>query len=276
MPAPTDAQCGTLQIGIFADNLKLPLRDGLRTAVELGVPSFQMYTSTNEMAGGEFTPEQMTAADRAAFRRYYEGLGLQLSATCGDFGHGFVDPVVNESLIPKTFAQIDLAVDLGASIITTHIGVVPAERNAEWQTLRGALNRIGAYAEQKGVVLATETGPESGPVLRALLDALDTSAIRVNFDPANLTMAGFDLDEALEALLPFIVHTHAKDGVRDPEAWSRGRWQEVPLGEGDVPWERYITRLREAGYTGAFTIEREVGADPVADMQKAIDFLRTL
>ncbi|MHB9024654.1 MAG: sugar phosphate isomerase/epimerase family protein [Armatimonadota bacterium] len=264
----------TLQIGVFADNLKLPLHDGLRKAAELGAASFQMYTTSFELADGNFLPEKLPLEKRLEFRRFYESLGLQLSATCADFGVGFVDPVKNEEMIPRLYAQVDLAVDLGTNIITTHIGVVPETPNEVWETLRNALNRIGAYAEQHGVVLATETGPESGPVLRRLLDTLDTGGVRVNFDPANLTMAGFDLNEALDALLPYIVHTHAKDGIRDPEGWAQGRWKEVPLGEGDVPWPHYIGRLKAAGYKGAFTIEREIGDNPIGDVKKAIDFLR--
>jgi len=255
---------GTLQIGIFADNLRLPLRDGIRKAAELGVDSFQMYTTS-----GEVLPENMSAKARAEFRRFYESLGLQLSATCADFGHGFVDPEKNKEMVPRLFKQVDLAVDLGTRIITTHIGVVPRERNAVWETLRTALNQIGAYAEKKGVVLATETGPEPGPVLRDLLLALDTTAIRVNLDPANIIMYGFDLDEALDALLPYVVHTHAKDGFPSP-----GVFREAPLGQGQVPWPRYIARLKAAGYNGAFTIEREVGEDPIGDIQAAIEFLR--
>jgi len=105
--------------------------------------------------------------------------------------------------------------------------------------------------------------------LRTFLETLSTPAIRVNFDPANLTMQGFNLDEALDHLLPYIVHTHAKDGLRDP-----GKWQERPLGQGDVPWTHYIARLKAANYTGAFTIEREEGEDPVSDVRDAIEFLR--
>ncbi len=255
-----------LQIGVFADNLRLPLRDGIRKVAELGLASFQMYTTS-----GEVLPENMSAAQRAEFRQFYEGLGLKLSATCADFGHGFVDPKRNATLIPQLFQQVDLAVDLGTTIITTHIGAVPPTPDALWDILREALNTIGKYAEQRGVVLATETGPESGPVLRALLDTLDTGGIRVNFDPANLTMAGYDLDEALDALLPLVAHTHAKDGFRDP-----GKWREAPLGQGDVAWPQYIARLRAAGYRGAFTIEREAGADPIGDVVKAVAFLQSL
>ncbi len=264
MSTPVAAQRGTLQIGIFADNLKLPLRDGIRKAAELGVASFQVYTTS-----GEVLPENMSAAQRAEFRAFYTDLGLELSATCADFGHGFIDAEQNAVMVPRMFEQVDLAVALGTKIITTHIGVVPSIPDAVWDVLRVALNEIGTYAESRGIAFATETGPESGPVLRDFLQTLDTTAVKVNLDPANLTMAGFNLDEALDALLPYIVHTHAKDGFCDP-----GKWREAPLGEGDVPWPHYIARLKAAGYTGAFTIEREAGDDPIGDVAKAITFLR--
>jgi len=264
-----------LKIGVFADSMRMPVRDGLQKARAMGAEYFQLFTSVFEFAySDEFLPERMSAAQRQAFRAYYEDLGMTLSATCADFGTGFVDQAVNATMVPRMFEQINLAVDLGTRVMTTHIGVVPDKPDAVWDTLCAALNVIGRYAEDHGVVLATETGPESGPVLRSLLDSLDTAGIRVNLDPANLVMAGFDLDEALDALMPYIVHTHAKDGIRDPAAWALGKWQEMPLGQGDVPWTHYLSRLREGGYDGVFIIERELGDNPVADIAHAITFLR--
>ncbi len=55
-----------------------------------------------------------------------------------------------------------------------------------------------------------------------------------------------------------------------------GTGKEVPLGDGWVDWPRYVGYLRECGYDGYFAIEREVGANPQADIKKAVDFLRTL
>lgn len=263
-----------LKIGIFADCLRLPVREGLKKARELGVGYFQMYTVAYDFADSDELASEPPATRHSAFRAYYQELGLTLSATCADFGKGFTDAGANAALLPRMYSQIDLAVALGTRIITTHIGEVPETPDAVWDTLRAALNAIGRYAEDHGVVLATETGPESGPVLRALLDTLDTSAVRVNFDPANLVMAGFDLDEALDALLPYIVHTHAKDGLNDPVARAQGRWCEMPLGQGDVPWPHYLQRLHSGGYDGVFAIEREVGDDPVVDIEHAIEFLR--
>ncbi|MHB1461803.1 MAG: sugar phosphate isomerase/epimerase family protein [Armatimonadota bacterium] len=255
----------SLQIGVFADNLKLPLRDGIRKVKELGLSSFQIFTTT-----GELLPENCDAAARAEFKQFVADLGLTISATCADFGLGMVDAERNKQLIPMLQAQVDLARDLGVGIITTHIGTVPSKPDATWEVMADALNQIGKYAEDKGVVFATETGPESGPVLRAFLETLKTSAVRVNFDPANLTMAGYDLFEAVDALMPYIVHTHAKDGYVDP-----GKWREAPIGEGDVPWPGYIGTLKAHGYNGAYTIEREAGDDPIGDVKRAIEYLRS-
>ena len=49
---------------------------------------------------------------------------------------------------------------------------------------------------------------------------------------------------------------------------------ETPVGEGDVNWADYMSALREIGYDGYLTIERETGADPIADIDKAACFVK--
>lgn len=41
-----------------------------------------------------------------------------------------------------------------------------------------------------------------------------------------------------------------------------------------MDFPRYLQALREIGYTGFLTIEREVGEQPEADIALAMDFLR--
>ena len=131
-----------------------------------------------------------------------------------------------------------------------------------------ALNELGVYAESFGTYLATETGPEDTSLMKKFLDALESQAIKVNYDPANLVMKNFDPLKGVNDLKDYIVHTHAKDGK-----WDNG---EVPLGEGDVNFNDYIKAMDKIGYKGFYTIEREVGDNPVADIVQAKEFLRTL
>ena len=48
----------------------------------------------------------------------------------------------------------------------------------------------------------------------------------------------------------------------------------MPLGQGSVPWDKYLAALRDIQYDGYLTIERETGDDPAADIQLAVNFLR--
>jgi sugar phosphate isomerase/epimerase len=169
--------------------------------------------------------------------------------------------------VPLTKKCVDLALDLGTSVITTHVGVIPAEKDAPVRAVMAeALKDLGDYAAERDVSFATETGPESPEVMREFLDSLGSSGVRVNYDPANLAMKGFDPVAGVEVLSDLIAHTHAKDGVR-----GKG---EVALGKGDVRWTEYIAALESVGFHGFFAIEREVGENPEKDIAAAAEFLR--
>jgi len=265
-----------MKIGVIPDCFRLPIREGIKKAAELKIEGIQPYATR-----GELDPKNLTRTGRQDLRHFVESSGLKFSALVGDFGHGFTDPGKLDFVVTRTKEVVDLAVDLGTNVVTTHIGVVPADtRDPAWKYLCQALPEIGNYAASRGVFLATETGPEPAVVLKKLLDTLANPGLKVNFDPANLVMVSDDpAAQAARTLAPYIVHTHAKDGrmlrdkfLRKQSPW----WQELPLGEGDVNFPEYLRVMKEIGYEGFFTIEREVGDNPTADIIKARDFLRKM
>ncbi|MCL5409126.1 MAG: sugar phosphate isomerase/epimerase [Candidatus Omnitrophica bacterium] len=262
-----------MKIGVIPDCFKLPIKQGIKKASELKLDGIQPYITS-----GEISPENLTKTGREDFKKFVEGLGLQISAVVGDFGHGFADSKTLEWTIEKTKKVIDLAFDIDVKIVTTHIGVVPEnEKETNWKMMVQSLPEIGNYAYNKGIVLATETGPEPATVLKKLLDYVNNPGIKVNYDPANLVMvAGDDPVKGVKILSKYIVHTHAKDGVKLPDENGNKKWEEKPLGEGDVDFPEYLKAMKEIGYTGFFTIEREVGDNPEFDIIKARDFLRNL
>ena len=52
-------------------------------------------------------------------------------------------------------------------------------------------------------------------------------------------------------------------------------YKEVPLGQGQVPWDGYLAALRKAGFDGFLTIERECGSDREGDIRQAVEFLKS-
>jgi len=253
----------------MSDSLRLGVRKGLQKAKELGAQGVQIGAVSGEMA-----PENLSPDKRKELRKYLEDLGLELSALCGELG-GFTTPDANPAKIERSRAIMDLAGDLGTSIVTAHIGALTADETADqWKTLQDACSQLAEYAESAGVYYAVETGPEPAKVLRRFLDSLPGKAMCVNYDPANLVMvSGDDPVAGVYELKDYIVHTHAKDGLMKTDD---GRIYEKPLGKGDVDFDRYIAALDDVGYSGYLTIEREVGENPEEDIKESVLYLKRI
>jgi len=200
------------KIGVMADSFRLSVLDGVRKAAEVGADGIQVYA-----VGGELAPEAMDAAAREDFKKLCAGLGLEIAALCGDLGgHGFELAAENPGKVARSKLIVDLAVDLGTAVVTTHIGVVPEDPECEkYRNMRSACRELGRYAESRGVTFAIETGPETAAVLKRFLDDVGSKGVGVNLDPANLVMVvADDPVAAARTLGDYIIHTHAKDGVQ--------------------------------------------------------------
>lgn len=271
-------------IGVIADSFRKPMPEALRMAARMGAKGVQVYATK-----GEMSPEELVGQKRIDFRNMVADNGLVISALCGDLGRGFGNPALNPSLIERSKRILDLAKELNTNIVTTHIGVTPEDpAHPRFQIMQDACGQLAQYADSLEAHFAIETGPETAATLKKFLDSLHSTGVAVNLDPANLVMVtGDDPVQAVHILKDYIVHTHAKDGVklqeRDPEIiyglvngdpGADPAFEEVPLGTGSVPFVPYLQALTDIGYKGFLTIEREVGDDPGADIQKAVDFLR--
>lgn len=273
-------------IGVILDSFRTDIYTALDKAKALGAQGLQVYATH-----GEMSPEEMTPEKRKAFLQAVKDRGMVISALCGDLGKGFGDAQLNPELIERSKRILDLAKDLETDIVTTHIGVVPEDKNhPRYQVMQDACRELAAYADSMNAHFAIETGPEKATVLCDFLDSLNSTGVAVNLDPANFVMVtGDDPVQAVYTLKKYIVHTHAKDGkrlyYRDPEALyglveeemlADTSYIELPLGEGDVDFPNYLKALDEIGYKGFLTIEREVGDDPEGDIGKAVKFLENL
>jgi len=273
-------------IGAMLDSFRLPFRKAVEKAASLGVQGLQMY-----MTQGEMDPRSLSEQTIKERLDIIKSNGLVVSAICGDLGHGFGNPEENPRLIELSKIILDKAMLFETNIVTTHIGVVPPDKShPRYSVMQEACATLAEYADTLGGHFAIETGPETADVLKGFLDSLGSRGVAVNLDPANFVMVtGDDPAKAVHTLKDYIVHTHAKDGVklldRDPEiiygirkedevaSWGVA-FREMPLGEGNVNFDEYLTALENIGFKGFLTIEREVGDDPAKDIGLAVEFLK--
>jgi sugar phosphate isomerase/epimerase len=263
--------------GVIAQVGKDP--DGaIRRVAELGFPTCQVGMRSFE---AELAKQLRAALDRyrvEATSIIADGPGPEVyDFYQGPSTIGLVPRATREARIARVRQTSDFARLCGIPAVQTHCGFIPEDPGDPlYQETVAAIRQVATHCKQNGQTFRCETGQETPiTLLRTILDvALDN--VGVNFDPANLILYGkADPVEALDVLGRYVLGVHAKDGLYPTDPKRLGR--EVPIGQGKVNFPRFIQRLKEVGYRGPLTIEREIsGPRQIEDIRAAKVYLEKL
>jgi L-ribulose-5-phosphate 3-epimerase len=190
---------------------------------------------------------------------------------------GFIPTATRAKREQRTYQVSDFAAKIGAKGIATHIGFVPHDPSqANYIGVRDLVRRICDHAAKHNQTFALETGQEAAPILLSFIRDVNRPNLGINFDPANMILYGTgDPIEALGTLGQHVISVHCKDGNWPPKNDPKALGHEQALGKGAVGVDRFLAKLKEIGYKGPLTIERE-GVDQsqwLADVQNAIRLL---
>ena len=252
-------------LGVFT-SIDAGLGVHLDVAKDLGVPSIQLHTPH---AAGR-TPQ---AAEK--FLRQLDECGIELTCVFGGFdGESYADiptvektiglvPVATRSARLVEMKEIsDFTRLLGCNTIGLHIGVVPHDtQSREYADVIEVTRQICDHAQYNEQNVHLETGQESADALMSFISDTQRNNLFINFDPANMILYG--MGEPIPALRQVGSHVrsvHCKDATwsdQPGKTWGC----EVPLGQGQVDMRAYLTTLKEIGYRGPLTIEREIPQD---------------
>lgn len=191
---------------------------------------------------------------------------------------GLVPRNTRAERVQRTKEVADIAGSLGIGSVACHIGFVPEDRrSAEYAELCSMVRDICDHLSPRGQNFTLETGQEPAGALMAFIDDVGRANLKINFDPANLILYGMgDPVDALRAVASRVVSVHCKDGVRPKGPGALGA--EQPLGSGEVDFPVFLEALKQVGYKGILSIERE---EPdiqrrEEDIRHAVKFLSNL
>ncbi len=247
----------------------------------LGIPTCQMYAPPVEWHSEPNIEKIKKAMSETGIRitslvchfegESYAGISIARETV------GLLNPDTRQERVKKTLSYSGFARRLGIPVLMAHIGFIPEDKDdPNYQGIVEAMETIADYCQSNGQEFALETGQEKADVLSAFIEDVNRMNIKVNFDPANMLSYGSgDPIEALDILARYIVGVHCKDG-KGARLEGEGS-KECVLGEGEVGFERFIAKLKEIGYTGPLTIEREIsGEQQTRDILKARKLLEKL
>lgn len=199
-------------------------------------------------------------------------------------------------------SAIDIAHVVGATRIRIYAGAWQpdhADHEAHWEQLVRSFRELAVPAAEAGVVLCAEnhfgTMTQTAHDTAKLVRAVDSPAVRVLYDQANLTFThDEDIDAAFAVQGDLIGHVHVKDLVfKDPDApfvaseTARVHASERAVisrvvGDGSLDWAHVLRRLRDVGYDDVLSLEYEYRwhpqdlDEPETGFRRGADNLRAL
>ncbi len=171
----------------------------------------------------------------------------------------------------------DFAKKLGVVNVATHVGFLPETPNTEqYHAVVCAIRTVAQYCKDNGQYFLFETGQETPVTLRRTIEDVGTGNLGINLDPANLILYGkANPVDALSVFGEYVRDVHAKDGCYPTDGKNLGA--ETPIGAGMVNFPAFVNKLKEVGYDGTLTIEREIsGEQQVKDIIESKKLLEEL
>lgn len=248
-----------MRLGIFAKTFagSDPLAV-MQAARDAGYSSVQYNMACS---GLPVMPDAIAPAQAQKVAEAARATGLRVAAVSGTYNMIHPDPAVRADGLRRLAVLIDACAALGTGMVTLCTGTRDPDDQwrahpdnqsaAAWADLLAEMAKACTQAEARGVRLGIE--PELANVVdsaaraRVLIDTLQSPAIAIVLDPANLFEVDPDPDriiaQAVELLADRIVMAHAKDRAPNGDF--------VAAGQGVVDFAAFIARLRAVGFDGA-------------------------
>jgi sugar phosphate isomerase/epimerase len=224
--------------------------------------------------GADYDQTQLwDKAGRARLRNLAEQTGVVTASIClhSYWSYSFAnpDPAIQARAGRIAREAAEIAAELGARHIliplTCPVGIEEETAQARW--IEGIRACVGA-AEACGVVFDLENVGRSfgntAQQILAMVEAIDSPAVAVYYDPGNAVATGLDPQEGIETLGSHIGQAHVKE--------IGGKL----LGQGRVPWPQLLATFKKVGYEGWLVLETDPTDDPKAAALANLTTLRQL
>lgn len=257
------------------------LIERFRQAKELSLESCQLSM---------WDPRQYTDNAAHAVRTAVEKTGLLISALwagwSGPKEWNFTGGPSTLGLVPESYRGIRLqelleastfASKIGVTDVITHVGFLPENPNDEnYIGVVTALRHLAAVMAERDQYFLFETGQETPVTLLRTIEDIGAKNLGINFDMANLLLYGkANPADALDIFGKYVRNVHCKDGLYPTNGRQLG--QEKTLGQGRVDLKLILKKLKDIGYDGPLTIEREIsGPQQIHDIKEAQKLLLRL
>lgn len=176
--------------------------------------------------------------------------------------------------LPDFVMNMRLAGFFGCRYIVSSIGEAHLQDNAKAgnellaQNIRSLVPSLEKYRLK--LVLELHGEHATGTIMKKIVDLVDSSLVKINYDTANCVFYGnVDAADDVDTCMADIAYLHLKD-----KAGARNAWDFPALGKGYVDFERIFAKLDAAHNNAPFSVEIEFTQDGPKDIAEVNDAVR--
>ena len=268
------------EIGVLISYKKtVDILEKFKMANAMDISSCQLSMWDETMFTEEYANALKAAMEETGFKisALWAGWGgpCEWNFTYGPTTIGLVPPAYRDSRLNTLKKASDFALMLGIDKIITHVGFIPENpSDPEFAGTVGALRNLCKFLKARNQFFLFETGQETPITMLRTIQAIECDNVGINLDTANLILYGkANTLDALDVFGQYVMETHVKDGVYPIDGMKLGK--EKPAGQGKANLPEVVKKLGELGFSGTFTIEREIsGEQQQKDIAMARDLLK--
>lgn len=271
----------------------IPLKELAKWASENGFKALEVacwpQDNSRDYSGATIDVARLTQTEADVIKAYFKEYGLKISSLAYYDNNLDCDPEKRSFINNHTKKCIDAAAMLEVPLVGTFVGRnINKNLQENFDEFEVIFNDLVSYAESKGIKLMIENCPMEGWQIPGLPGTISFSPelweemfkrvpsknFGLNLDPSHLFFQMIDYIAVVPKFKDRIFHVHGKDteifeeklkayGVFNKQLNSGhdgGYWRFRLPGLGQVDWGKFVSTLKDNGYTGVLSTEHE---DPV-------------
>jgi sugar phosphate isomerase/epimerase len=197
-------------------------------------------------------------------------LEFSIHAPYADTNLSADDRSIREAIINRIKKSIDYAKELNAKTLVFHPGwrtpidgFIP---NHSWSLNLKSIRKLTRYAQDLDVIALVENLPDPRDFLLKSQDEFNNFFDETDFDVSMVLDIGHanirgEIFDFIENFAEKIKHIHVSDNYGEKD-------QHLKIGDGNINWDKVISKLKECGFDGWIVIESYNG------VKESIDYLR--
>ena len=230
---------------------------------------------------GEVITPSLDQATRDRIKQLCRDAGLPIICVDTSVRVAQPDADARQAQIKDGMAMLELAAEWESPLIRVFGGAPQGSSDADaFAGAADCLSKLAERGQELGVAVALETHDvfSAGAKVAQVLAQVPNANAGALWDTLHPYRMGETAAQTLDLIGDRLLHVHVKDGRRPADGGPN--WDLTLLGEGDVPMQDILAKLRAAGYDGWLSVEWEKKwhpeiAEPEVALPQHADLLRT-